>query len=59
MAAYRIVVEAVTNVQRHSGADGAPVRLTRTEDELHIEVTDTGRGLAERPAGGGGPVVDA
>ena len=46
VAAYRIVVEAVTNVQRHSGADRCTVRLTRDGDELHIEVADTGTGLA-------------
>jgi two-component system NarL family sensor kinase len=54
VAAYRIVVEAVTNVQRHSGADGATVRLTRTADEVHIEVADTGTGLSpDRRAGVG------
>ncbi len=47
VAAYRIVVEAVTNVQRHSGADRCTVRLTRVDGELHLEVDDTGSGLAE------------
>lgn len=54
VAAYRIVVEAVTNVQRHSGADSATVRLTRTADEVHIEVADAGSGLpSDRRAGVG------
>ncbi|MFC7361411.1 sensor histidine kinase [Nocardioides astragali] len=54
VAAYRIVVEAVTNVQRHSQADGCLVRLTREDGELRIEIADTGTGLApERPAGVG------
>lgn len=54
VAAYRIVVEAVTNVQRHSGADRCLVRLTREHDDLRVEVADTGTGLApERRAGVG------
>ena len=44
--AYRIVVEAVTNVQRHSGADRCVVRLAREDGELRIDVSDTGSGLA-------------
>lgn len=46
VAAYRIVVEAVTNAQRHSGADRCVVRLSRDHGDLRIEVSDTGAGLA-------------
>jgi two-component system NarL family sensor kinase len=46
VAAYRIVLEAVTNVQRHSGADRCVVRLARQDGDLDIEVSDTGSGLA-------------
>jgi two-component system, NarL family, sensor kinase len=46
VAAYRIVVEAVTNVQRHSGADRCVVRLARLDGDLRIDVSDTGSGLA-------------
>ncbi len=54
VAAYRIVVEAVTNVQRHSGADGCVVRLTREKGDLRVRIADTGTGLApERRAGVG------
>lgn len=54
VAAYRIVVEAVTNVQRHSAADRCHVRLTRDNGELRVEIADTGTGLApDRPAGVG------
>jgi two-component system NarL family sensor kinase len=54
VAAYRIVVEAVTNVQRHSGAERCVVRLARTDGDLHIDVIDTGSGLAaDRRAGVG------
>ena len=49
-----MAVEAVTNVQRHSRAAGATVRLSRTAHELHIEVADSGTGLArDRRAGVG------
>jgi two-component system NarL family sensor kinase len=54
VAAYRIVVEAVTNAQRHSGADGCVVRLTREKGDLRVRIADTGTGLApERRAGVG------
>ncbi|MDR7255374.1 signal transduction histidine kinase [Nocardioides sp. BE266] len=54
VAAYRIVVEAVNNVQRHSGADRCTVVLTRGDGELHLAVTDDGSGLApDRRAGVG------
>ncbi|WP_374456393.1 sensor histidine kinase [Nocardioides sp.] len=54
VAAYRIVVEAVNNVQRHSGADRCTVVLSRGGGDLHVEVADTGSGLApDRRAGVG------
>ena len=46
MAAYLIVVEAVTNAHRHSGAETCAVRLRRDPDALRITISDTGRGLA-------------
>jgi two-component system, NarL family, sensor histidine kinase DesK len=39
--------EAVTNVIRHSGAKNCRIRLAERGDELSLEVTDDGRGLAE------------
>ena len=41
VAAYRIAVEAVTNVARHSPASNCVVRV-RAGDQLTIEVTDDG-----------------
>nr|CEL12907.1 two-component system sensor kinase [Kibdelosporangium sp. MJ126-NF4]CTQ98591.1 two-component system sensor kinase [Kibdelosporangium sp. MJ126-NF4] len=41
VAAYRIVIEALTNAARHSAADQAHVTITVT-DELRIEVSDNG-----------------
>ncbi|WP_405402122.1 sensor histidine kinase [Streptomyces sp. NBC_01104] len=46
LSAYRIVQESVTNVVRHAGARECLVRIGYEEDELSLEVTDTGRGPA-------------
>jgi two-component system, NarL family, sensor kinase len=46
-ALFRIVQEALTNVQRHSGSPAAHIRLRRQSDHLHLEVEDEGRGLPE------------
>jgi two-component system sensor histidine kinase DesK len=48
--------ESVTNVIRHSGANGCRVRLREQAGELSLEVTDDGRGLPgqQTPAAGGG-----
>lgn len=42
VAAYRIVMEAITNVARHSGATRATVALRVGEDCLTIDVSDNG-----------------
>lgn len=46
VAAYRIAVEAVANVDRHAGARSAVVRLTAEGGRLLLEVVDDGRGGA-------------
>jgi signal transduction histidine kinase len=53
--AYRIVVEALTNVRRHApGATRVEVRLRRTpEGSLNVAVTDDGRGAPCAGRGGG------
>ncbi len=54
LAAYRIVQESLTNAIRHAGPATAAVSLSYHDDELRIEVTDTGCGP---PAdGANGPV---
>ena len=46
VAAYRIAVEAVTNVVRHAGATTCRVRFDATGDgTLRLEIVDDGRGL--------------
>jgi two-component system NarL family sensor kinase len=44
VAAYRIAIEAMTNVNRHSHAQHCVVRFTRG-DELCLEVVDNGCGI--------------
>src|SRR6218665_1415404 len=45
LAAYRIVQEALANVVRHAQAHRVTVRLERVGDQLHLTVTDDGRGV--------------
>jgi signal transduction histidine kinase len=42
VAAYRIVVEAITNTARHSGTHQAEVDLRFSSGTLHVTVTDPG-----------------
>jgi signal transduction histidine kinase len=51
-AAYFVVVEALTNVAKHSGAEHCRVRIVQRRDRLQLEVTDDGDGGAD--AGGAG-----
>ncbi|HYB49246.1 MAG TPA: sensor histidine kinase [Streptosporangiaceae bacterium] len=59
LAAYRIVQESLTNAIRHAGPAAAAVSLIYQDDELRIDVADTGRGPKADPAGGtpSGPAV--
>jgi signal transduction histidine kinase len=47
VAAYRIALEAFTNVMRHANAAHCTVRLALADDALSVEVVDDGRGLPE------------
>jgi signal transduction histidine kinase len=53
VTAYFVVVEALTNVAKHSGAHGASVSAEVTGGGLVVEVRDDGRGGAD-PAKGSG-----
>ncbi|HMK09629.1 MAG TPA: histidine kinase [Anaerolineales bacterium] len=44
VAAYRIVMEALTNVERHAAARHCSIRLS-VDDQVRIEVVDDGIGL--------------
>ena len=54
VAAYRIVVEAVNNAQRHSGAGDCVVTVRRVPGALLVAVDDTGVGLPDDPRTGVG-----
>jgi signal transduction histidine kinase len=53
VAAYRIVVEALTNVARHTGSHDAVVALEPDGDRLRIAVRDGGAAAAEWAPGVG------
>lgn len=42
---YRVAVEALRNVARHSGAGSAAVSLKRIDDVLELQVSDSGKGF--------------
>lgn len=44
---FRIVQEALSNVQRHSGSAAAEIRLEQQPEGLHLEIEDTGRGMPQ------------
>jgi len=54
VAAYRIVVEAVTNTVRHAGARHVRVRLSHNQSVLSVAVADDGAGLPGPPGPGNG-----
>ena len=51
VVAYRVVVEAVTNLARHAGVDGAVVRLALDEPD-RMTVTVSGEATASAAAAG-------
>jgi signal transduction histidine kinase len=53
-AAYRIVQESLTNVLRHAGPDAtATIHIGLNGDTLHLDITDTGRGVTSLREGRG------
>ncbi len=54
LAAYRIVQESLTNAIRHAGPAQASVWLSYGDDELRIDVADTGRGKSAGVSEGAG-----
>ena len=50
---YRIVGEALANAVRHADCSRIAVRLTRTADELVLEITDNGKGTVDPDSGEG------
>jgi signal transduction histidine kinase len=56
LSAFRIVQEALTNALKHAGPATAHVHVRYGEDELELEIVDTGPG-AEAVVGGGHGLV--
>ncbi|MFF3844006.1 sensor histidine kinase [Streptomyces sp. NPDC002328] len=55
LAAYRVIQEALTNVQKHAGPDAkAEVSVVRVGPRIEVTVLDDGAGDAPPPAEGGG-----
>jgi len=52
LSAYRIVQEALTNVVKHARTSSCQVLIGYGRDELILEVTDNGAGLAELAGAG-------
>jgi signal transduction histidine kinase len=42
---FRVAIEALRNVSRHSGANSASVALTEEQDSFALEVSDSGKGF--------------
>jgi two-component system NarL family sensor kinase len=45
LALFRVVQESLTNIQRHSGAREARIRIDRTPEKVLLEVSDKGSGI--------------
>ncbi|MFF9452008.1 sensor histidine kinase [Streptomyces flaveolus] len=55
LAAYRIIQEALTNVQKHAGPRAkAEVSIVRVGPNIEVTVLDDGAGGTDAPADGGG-----
>jgi signal transduction histidine kinase len=44
-AIFRVVQECLTNVHRHSGSPVAKIHLSRSADDVQLEVRDEGKGI--------------
>ena len=53
-AAYKICLEAMTNVIKHSNATRCTIRLSHTPTTLDLEISDDGRGITSGPTTGTG-----
>jgi signal transduction histidine kinase len=50
IAIFRVVQEALGNVQQHSGSATATVRVSKSSDLVCVQVSDLGKGMSTEPA---------
>jgi signal transduction histidine kinase len=50
IAVFRVVQEALANVQEHSGSASATVRISKALDHIRIQVSDLGKGISSGSA---------
>lgn len=50
LALFRVVQEALTNIQRHSGSRRAKIRMNRDSSNLRLEIMDSRNRASGRPA---------
>lgn len=48
IAVFRVVQEALANVQQHSGSATASVRITRSPGHVCVQVSDLGKGISSQ-----------
>jgi signal transduction histidine kinase len=51
LAAYYVVAEALTNAAKHANASVVDVQVSASDDVLHVDVRDDGRGGADLTRG--------
>ncbi len=59
IALFRIMQEALNNIQRHSGAEKAEITLTRTPGVVTLRISDNGKGIREDLRAGSGDLSPA
>lgn len=59
MTIFRIVQEALTNIHRHSGSKKADIRLSRSAEEVCLEIQDYGWGMPGSNNGKSSPPLRA
>jgi signal transduction histidine kinase len=50
IAIFRVVQEALANVQQHSGSSTATVRIRKAAGHICIQVSDLGKGMSPQPS---------
>jgi two-component system sensor histidine kinase UhpB len=49
--AYRVILEAISNIRKHAGAENATVHLEDVDNGIHCTVMDDGKGIAPEDLG--------